>query len=262
MKKVIKNASVLILLSSLLSCKKEVQIDLQSKESQIVIEADFAAEKNVNYVYLTKTTDVWQTNAFPEVSNANVVITDNKGYNEVLTEVQKGVYQTKSFPNNPGRSYILKVTFENKTFHAISNTPSLVKLDTMFATNSYFGSTKMRGFLPVYTDPHAVRNNYRYLQFINGRRIPGSILRNDEFTNGQKSRETIFDMDLVLKVGDIYEVEMQMIDDANYLYFSSKEKTVNLQSAAPANPVSNFNGGALGYFNVHATQYARMVITE
>ena len=242
----------------LASCKKEVQIDLQSKESRVVIEADFSAEKRVNTVYLSKTSGVYSDAGFPGLRDAYVVVTDHETYTEVLTESEPGVYTTRFFKGKAGTTYFLKVVYENKAYEASSTLPSLVRLDTAYAVSSDFGNMKMYGFIPVYVDPSGVKNNYRFLQFVNGQRIKGSKLKNDQFSDGMPQQEPLFSMDMVLKPGDSYEIEMQMIDDANYRYFSSKEKTVNLESAAPANPVSNIRGGALGYFNVHSTQWAKI----
>jgi hypothetical protein len=255
-------AALLILLTVFASCKKEVQIDLQSKESKLVIEADFAADKKVNTVYLTKTREVYGTGRFPEVSKARVVVSDNAEYSEVLSETAPGVYQTKSFSGKVGSTYFLTVMYENKTFEASGTLQPLVKLDTAFAITADFGGMKMNGFIPVYTDPAGVKNNYRFIEYVNGVRVKGSIVNNDEFKDGLAQQEPLFIMDAVMKPGDCLEVEMQMIDDASYLYFSSKDKTTGLESATPANPVSNFSGGALGYFNVHSTQYAKMLVFE
>jgi hypothetical protein len=260
MKTSIKTAASILLISFLVSCKKEIQMDLQKKESQIVIEADFAAERKVNTVYLSQTIEIRQTNAFPELSNAQVLVTDNNEYNEQLKEIKPGVYQTTSFSGVVGRTYSLKVIYNNKTYHAQSTLPAVVKLDTAVAASSQFGDSRMIGFLPIYTDPAGVKNNYRFVEFVNGERVRGSILMDDTFFDGLQQHQPLFSMNLVAKPGDCLEVEMQMIDDPNYLYFSSKEKTVNLDGAAPANPVSNINGGALGYFNVHSTQKAKMII--
>src|SRR5690242_18961338 len=117
---------------------------------------------------------------------------------------------------------------------------------------------KTLSYVPVYSDPAGVRNNYRFLQYVNGERVKRSIQYNDEFIDGQVYQLPLYMTDVTLKSGDTLKVEMQMIDDAAYKSFSSKEQTAYLDSAAPANPVSNLSGGALGYFSVHNTQYARM----
>ena len=250
MKTFINTSAFVVLISILASCKKEIQLDLQKKESQIVIEADFAAERKVNTVYISQTIEIRQTNSFPEISKAQVIVTDNNEYSEILKEIKPGVYQTSSF----------KVNYNNKTYIAESTVPPFVKLDTSLAVSSKFGDSQMTGFLPIYTDPAGVKNNYRFVQYVNGERVKGSILMDDTYSDGLLQQQPFFSMNLVAKPGDCLEVEMQMIDDANYLYFFSKEKTVNLDGAAPANPVSNLKGGALGYFNVHSTQKAKMII--
>jgi hypothetical protein len=242
------------------SCKKEIQLDLQNKESQLVIEADFDSERKVNTVYLSQTIEIRETNKFPTLSNAQVIVTDNHEYYEILKETKPGVYQTSSFAGVIGRTYSLKVILNGKMYVAESTLPAVVKLDTAFAASSQFGKSRMVGFLPVYTDPAGVKNYYRFVQFVNGDRVKGSILTDDTYSDGLQQNQTLSSMNLEAKPGDTLHVEMQMIDEANYTYFTSKEKTVNLDAAAPANPVSNIKGGALGFFNVHSTQTAKMII--
>ena len=60
-----------------------------------------------------------------------------------------------------------------------------------------------------------------------------------------------------LAAGDSLRVEMQNIDPGVYEYF----RTLNLilssnpvVTTTPANPKSNFSGGALGYFSAHSRQ--------
>ncbi|MBW7892063.1 MAG: DUF4249 family protein, partial [Chitinophagaceae bacterium] len=59
-----------------------------------------------------------------------------------------------------------------------------------------------------------------------------------------------------IKSGDLVKVEMQSISSTVYDYWYSliQGASGNSSSASPANPISNIEGGALGYFSAHQIQ--------
>jgi hypothetical protein len=257
-----KTPILIMLTLVLVSCKKEVQVKLNSKESRLVIEADFSASQKTNTVRITKTGGVTQINQFQTISGAMVVISDGQGYEETLTEEDGGIYHSNSFSGVVGRTYFMTVRYDNKTYEAQSTIQEPVKLQGAFAVNGSWGGAPMQGFMPVYTDVAGTRNYYRFIQYHNGKRLPGSVIRDDRYNDGQPNTEPVLTMDLKLRKGDSLLVELQNIDEANYKYFASKEQTANLESAAPANPISNFSNGALGHFSAHVSQRKSILITE
>jgi hypothetical protein len=59
----------------------------------------------------------------------------------------------------------------------------------------------------------------------------------------------------VVHEDDAIIIEFQSIDKATYDYFSTLESISGIeiiQSASPANPISNFSNGALGYFSAYS----------
>jgi hypothetical protein len=55
--------------------------------------------------------------------------------------------------------------------------------------------------------------------------------------------------DFFINLNDTVQMELDAIDRPVYDYFYTlNQSTLNGQSAAPANPVSNFSNNALGYF--------------
>ena len=63
-----------------------------------------------------------------------------------------------------------------------------------------------------------------------------------------------------LEEGDVVTVEMHSVDQSIYDYFFSLEQTIEQSAATPANPVSNIQGGALGYFSAHTVQTKTTVV--
>ena len=57
-----------------------------------------------------------------------------------------------------------------------------------------------------------------------------------------------------IKSGDRVTIEMQCIDEIVYRYWSTVKAgggDGDGNTAAPANPITNIKGGALGYFSAH-----------
>jgi hypothetical protein len=55
---------------------------------------------------------------------------------------------------------------------------------------------------------------------------------------------------------------MANIDRPVYDYFNQLATNTNGQGATPANPVSNFSGGCLGYFSARSTDVKTVIIPE
>jgi hypothetical protein len=255
-------ASIILILAVQLfsSCKKEVRLDINSTEERIVIEADISPSKTVNYVIISKTVNLYENNTFPGVRGAVVTISDNMGYYVVLDEEKRGYYRVISFPGISGRKYYLTVKYDNQEYQGVCTMPTLVNLDTVVVSKFNFGQNEATGFLPLYQDPIGIKNYYRFLKYHNGKRIKGTAFLSDDFSDGRINREPLFDSETQFKKGDTVKIDMQCISMEVYYYFYSRAQTATQQSSAPANPVSNISGGALGFFSVHTIQSKTLVI--
>ncbi len=252
-------AAAVTLLSS---CTKVIDVDLNSKEPQIVIEGKIDNRATIDTVLITNTVNFSESNSFPAVSGATVSITDDLGATEVLTEVIPGKYIIKSMQGVPGRKYILSVFVNNKTYKAESTMPMPVNMDSLIVQkNAGFGGDAIQ-ILPVFLDPAGKVNFYRFKEYINGKRVDANFLYNDRLRDGLPNARALrsFGVDDEIKIGDKIWVEMYCIDEANYKYFYSLNQNTNGQTAAPANPVTNWSNGALGYFSAHTLQVKTVTI--
>jgi hypothetical protein len=235
-------------------------IDLKLKESdtKYVVEGVITNEPGVCKVYLSQTKQFDENNQFSGVSGAIVTIKDNE--EEIsLMETQPGIYETKLMNGTPGHVYHLSVTINNQNFTATCTMPKPVLLDTLYISRGPFRQFK---FATIgYTDPGEINNGYRFVQYVNGLKDPSIFLDNDEFTNGQ-SIITQLDTGIDTKddprnidSGDEVTIEVFSLDEKIYKYWYSLDAgggDGNGSSAAPANPLTNISGGALGYFSAHA----------
>lgn len=253
-----------------IACEKEIDIDLNTSESKIVIEGLVSDQPGPYMVKLTRTVDFDDDNTFPPVSEARVTIYDDVGNIEVLTETMAGVYNATAIQGTPDRMYTLEVTADNKTYKAVSTMPSPVDIDTLTVEDTGdFGPAGHGKTINVqYADPSGESNYYRFVLIINGIEQDGVFIDNDELQDGEIKNLllTNYSENTKLNGGDYVTVLLQTLDEGTYEYFrtlrqiSGSDGGLIGQSTSPANPVSNINNGALGYFNTCAVTSKSIII--
>lgn len=244
------------------SCQKVIKIDLNSGDPKFVIEAVVTDNAGPNTVLITTTKNFDEDNNFEGVTGANVTINDNAGNTENLVMITQGVYQTTTLTGVPGRTYYLNVNINGEIFTSVSVMPNFVKMDTAFVYDfTGFGDT-IKIVNAMFIDPAGVPNYYKHNLVVNGKRSKSINISNDQATDGSLTNRGLFYREdgKSLKAGDSVTVEMLNIEESVHFYFFSLNQTISQLAAAPANPVSNIEGGALGYFSAHTFQKKSFVV--
>lgn len=254
----------------LLACEKEIDIDLNTSQPTIVIEGLVSDQLGPYTVKLTHTVNFDENNTFPPVSGASVIIYDDAGNREVLTETNPGIYHSMTIQGTPGRTYFLEVKTGDDTYEAVSTMPSPVNIDTLTVEDTGdFGPAGHGETITVhYTDPVGESNYYRFVLIVNGVVRDGVFIDNDDLHDGDiKDLELIdYSENTNLTTGDTATVVLQTIDENVYEYFRTLREISGSngggmgQSTSPANPISNISNGALGYFSVCAETSKTIVI--
>ena len=253
----LKKAMIVLVLVSFYSCKKVIDLKLKDSDIKYVIEGVVTNEPGVCKVSISQSKPFYEDNQFATVSGAKITIKDN-GLEVPLTETQPGVYETKAINGTPGHVYQLSVVIESQTFIASCTMPRPVSFDTLYIEPGPFNQFK---FATVgYNDPAGEKNFYRFVQYLNGKKDPTIFWDSDEFTNGMLQL-TMLDTGVDeqddprnILSGDEVTVEMLCLDEPIYKYWYSLQTgggDGSVNSAAPANPITNIQGGALGYFSAH-----------
>ncbi len=238
------------------SCEKVVNIDLNSKDPQIVIEGNINDQPGPYTIKLTNTANFDELNNFPSVSGASVIISDDFGNSETLTETSAGIYSTSTIQGTIGRTYTLKVTANGKEYSAVSKMSSSVILDTLTIVTEQTPKGSNKTIYVNFIDPIGVDNYYRFIKIINGVTQKSIYVEDDLLKDGEAINQPLFARgqdETKLKPGYNVTIVMQSVDKNVYDYFRtllqlSSSGLIN-QSASPANPLSNISNGALGYFN-------------
>ncbi|SHG88287.1 protein of unknown function [Pedobacter caeni] len=247
------------------SCEKVIELDRADNEVKYVIEGTITNEPGVCSVLLSKTKNFKDDNQFIGVSGAVVKI-ENNGVAVILPESSPGVYKVNTINGTPGQTYLMTVTVDGKTFTASSTMPENVPFDDFYMKASDFGKKRTTAYVK-YKDPLEPQNYYWFQLFVNDKKQRNFSLMNDEFTPGQEVNTTVSfqnetdDLSRDFKKGDKLTAEMHSIDASAYLYLHSLGNAEGSDNgASPANPISNINGGALGFFSAHTVQKRTLVI--
>ncbi len=263
--------SILLIIAILFSsCQTAIDLKLNDTGPQYVIEGVLTNESGSCKVLVSQTKKFTDDNSFNAISGAQVSISNN-GTTYNLSATAAGVYQNNVLTGAPGKTYQLNVNINGKTFTSTCTMPQQVALDSIYLvkdniSNNKDGST--RKYVTVqYKDPAAIKNYYRFVQYIDNRKEQTVFVDDDEFTNGQTVNNRLNynnsndDPAKDIRPGNTVTIEMLCIDAAVYKYWYSLTNSAagDGNNAAPANPVSNIQGGALGYFSVHTIQRKTLV---
>lgn len=252
---------VLLLVMLFSSCEKVIDLKLDNAEPIVVIDGGLSDQNENQVIRVSKTYNFTEPNKFNSVAGAKVVLTRPNGSTINYNEVSPGVYQSARFRGVSGSKYQLDVTVEGKIYTAFSTMPAKVLLDSLtFKQFNFFG--KINTYVAVnYQDPPGVENQYRYI-LKSGGKVEEDMVNEDRFNDGNQVADVIFYKVDDLVSGDSIHVEFQCIDRNVYRYFYGlgQNNGNGGPPVSPANPLSNFNNGALGVFNAYTSSKRTAVI--
>ena len=254
MRLIIYITSVVVLFAS---CRKVIEVDLNEVETKTVIEAELKEGINDFSVNISKTISYFTDESIPQIKGAIVTITDASGIKTSLIDNNDGSYLAPIFEAIPNQKFLLNVELPSgEIFEATSFLPNVVPLKTIkleYQEGSLFFE---EGYEPytVFNDPLDETNYYRIILTKNGERgdsLEEVILLDDKFTNGNEIEFPLFSERLQL--GDEIGIELISLDKDTYDYYETLISIAAASggggdSAAPANPTTNLNNNALGYF--------------
>lgn len=258
--------SFLILLFVFSACQEVIDVELRSTDPKYVVEGVLTDNPGDAFVKISQTARFYEPTEFNGVAGATVSIREVDGTTWNLTEGEKGIYRRPTLMGKPGKTYELRVQVGGQEFSATSTMPAKVLLDSLYITEEMFFTQKDKLANVAYTDAANQRNNYLAEQSINSKRTDMLYIYNDEYTDGKPNIQKLYyfpenDEDK-LKKGDTVKVNFYTIDEANFKYWFSVFRSSTGQSggASPANPVSNIQGGALGYFSAQPRHTKSVIV--
>jgi hypothetical protein len=266
-KYIILNSLIFLLLIPVSwSCQKVINVDLNSAALKLVIAANVTDQPGPYSVTLSQTVNFTQDNNFPPVRGARVLITDNAGNIDTLTEFLPGVYQTSALQGVPGRTYTLTVSTGGETYTGSSTMPPPVSIDTLTIRNGFNGKNKIVTL--YFRDPAGIDNYYHVVEKVNNIiPVDGKIVlptlgsvHSDRLSDGTEIEYSPGgDNQPDLVAGDTVSAYLQCIDKNVYNYYRTAQQNGST-STTLSNPVTNLSNGALGYFSAYSVGMKRIIV--
>lgn len=265
MKKYIFPILFLLLTLGFTGCEEVIEVDLNEANPQLVVDAELDADQNQITVQLTRTTSYFAEESSPNVTDAAITINQN-GTDIQLAHQGEGFY---SAPITVVDGDQLSLTVLDGAEQHTASTVMPVRMfpDSLttefFDPNSFFdGGSIVR----INFQEPAGRDDYiRVKLWANGEEYTGSeniVVESGELADGQYVDYPVF-LDF-FQPGDSVVVVFQSITEATYDYYLTlQDITLNQgggNTAAPANPVTNLQGGALGLFDAHYSDTLSIII--
>lgn len=259
---------VFVVLLAFSGCEKVIEFDLDDSEEALVIEATMTNTKVPFRVLVSKTTPYFGEKKNNPVSGALVSARSEGGKVKYFEETSPGEYVLEKTIALAGHWYIVDVEYDGIVYSARSYLNESVPISeiglTYFDGYGIFDSGyKINTYI---RDPADIENYYRLKYYVNGQSAiePGGItLYSDQLFDGKAIG--LGQRSIVFKETDTVTVELQSIDKAVFEYFSTLENISwndLQQSASPANPISNFNNGALGYFSAYSSDRKKVIVKD
>lgn len=190
---------ILAISFAFISCEEVVNVDLNSSEPKLVIDASIKWEKgtpgNEQTIRLTTTGDYFN-NTVPVANGAIIIITDSN--NTVFNFIEDGItgnYKCSNFNPVINGIYTLSVTYNGHTYTATDKlypVPTITTIEQ--GLNGISGNEIELKF--NFQDNGAEENFYMEEYKVPFRPFPLLGVFNDEFTNGNEMFSLIIDEDL------------------------------------------------------------------
>ncbi|HKL32845.1 MAG TPA: DUF4249 domain-containing protein [Tangfeifania sp.] len=244
----------ILFLFLLFGCEKVIDVDLNEANPEMVIEGNLSYEKGALVVKISKTASYFESGAGEKVNNAGVFLEHHTGEMIEINETAPGIYEKDRLMIQPGNLYKLRVDVDGEVYTAESFLHDPVKIDSLgysYSNGNNFFDSGYRVRL-YFSDPVGEANYYRIKVSKNGKlenEVGDLIVFDDSAIDGKIIEVTLRGQPF--NAGDRARVQLISLDKHAYEYLSTLRDLANTNpgSPAPANPISNFSNGALGYFS-------------
>ena len=245
------------------SCEEKIDIKVKNGTPKVVVEANISDQPGPYYVLVSKSKLFNEDNNIQGVAGATVVISDDAGNSDTLTEpFIAGLYQTNTIQGVVGRNYRIQVTVEGVTYESFSQMQPPVDIDSLyvFYETNFEGEQESEAEIIV-RDPAGVSNFYRLVSYKHGKQSNGFNVQRDRLWDGKLRNFNVPD-DGDLVTGDTLTVELRSIDERSFIYFDQFNDNQNNfgAPAAPANPDPVFTPSCLGYFSAYSVKTKTIIV--
>lgn len=262
----------------LVGCDVPIELDLNQTPAQISIEALLTNRPGKQFVRITLSTDFYDQGNADRVTNASVILRDNLGESIVFSHYggpdtdSAGYYLPPAgFAGVLDRTYTIVVAAAGKTYEATDKLTRVTSIDSLgyrpnrFVAEDPPSDGKIYELLIYAKEPQDTKDYYMVKYY-----------RNDSLTyDGQTDVYVLDDYgvgenidgvpsDVLYAIADTAGLEMYSISRDAFLFYNDLVTILNsdggMFSPPPANPRTNFSGGALGFFQVSAVNSKEVIV--
>lgn len=179
-----------LFLSLFTNCEDVIDVDLNTAEPKLVIEASINYFKNTagneQSIKLSLSAPFFEDN-IPPANSATVQISDTAGNTFNFIEMNNtGIYNNNTFIPVIDEAYTLVINYEGEIYTATETLTSVVPIDYIEQNNEGGFSGEDIELKAYYTDPSGI-NNYYFFEFISDIPvIPSLSVYDDRFTDGNE----------------------------------------------------------------------------
>jgi hypothetical protein len=260
------------------SCEEVINIDLNSSDPALVVEAVICKD-SVSLVRLTRTTSYFSPEGPEFFEDAVIKISDGSSEEE-LNYRADGYYIGNSIVGTEERAYRIEISHDGIIYKGISYLPpkteilslSYTKDESQTVFNPY-GKRIFFIYCEFIDDPD--RDNFYMIRYIlDGEVLKGSyyLVTENNAINGyinnsdinSADNDTITFNEWMYYEGGEVEVQVFSVDESVYKYFLQLNDILywkrRVMPPSPYNPSSNINNGALGYFAAWAYDSETIIV--
>lgn len=263
----------LLMMSAVTGCEDVVQVNLKVSEPQLVIEGYVGWNlPGGPHFRITRSTDFFNPTTPEYVDDAQIIVTDALENVDTLYGVGNGQYRFHYLNLRTGNNYRANVTIGDRRYEATTTMTARIQIDSVTAqyqTGGGIGTGEDEGYrLHVYfTDPPGT-HEYARIVLGNSRGLFSDTyyLYDGKFSDGKTVDYNYF-LD-TYHPGEFATVDIWAIDRSMYDYLSTLREAIvwddptNVFDVSPANPNSNWTGGALGFFGAFNDAHSAMEIPD
>lgn len=263
--KIFSILSVFVLLF-IASCQKVIDVEVDEADENIVLDASYNAITEKVRVKVTRSAALFSNTGFESILDAFIELETPNGDVFEIAHIGNGVYEYENLTPTFNSTYKMTAIVEGQTFEANAFLPNPIPLDSLtqqFQEASLFGPEGYIVFMNL-SDPGG-SNYYRAVRIVNGDTLTSrseQFIFDNSFSEGNVQTVPFFSSRY--EPDDTITVQLRSYSETAFLYFGDLLALAGDggQSAAPANPRTNWNNGALGVFNAYGYDEKTIIIEE
>ena len=267
--KTIKIIAITLFLITLNACQDVVEVDLQTGQERLVIEAfigwDEGTVGNEQSILLTKTASFY-TNEIVYATGAQVKITNLDTTNEfIFTETTPGNYETSTFVPITGDRYRLDIVYDGNSYQGeetLLPTPTISTVDQ--SVSDGFSSTEPE--INTYFQDYANEENFYRIVIDQSRPSSSDTFPSEQYNYSDDFQDGALLKDFYesddIEVGDVFDITLYSISSRFNDFLDLITEQSNSGFGPFSSPPVNVKGNCINTTNQEDYPYGYFVLTQ